>query len=388
MACVFSYASLAMFLTVRSGKCRRKGVGYGWCVVYFACALLSKENSVVLPLYFILAEVAFFKPGRKQLFGRAIVYSMVALLVLVVVSFLQHPHGLPELGQGILTTITFYYEQGGLTLKEVVLTQARVLFYYLFITILPLPSHVQLISPQVVSKGLLDPPVTLLAVLGVFTVFGGACWLLSRRPPLGFGILFYFLSLLPEALLVPVYPFVGYRPVLPMFGLCLIAADSLFWLLQLARTGSLRRLAIASVGIFLICAIASAASVTYKKAELWRDPIEFWEETVGQFNLQQKNLERFSTSQALNNLGDAHIRLGSPRDAVTYLQKAIEIREDNWVPYHNLGIIYERSGDLEKATGYFQKALQVNPLSQMTKRALEHVQRQRARSIERSESEE
>ncbi len=137
-----------------------------------------------------------------------------------------------------------------------------------------------------------------------------------------------------------------------------------------------RRFALAGIVIFLIIMSALAGSVTYRKAESWSDPIRFWEDTVSQFDLQQKNLERFSTSQALNNLGDAHIRFGSPVDAIGYLEKAIELRKSYWMPYHNLGIVYALSGDIEKAVSYFQAALQINPLSQKTKRALEKMSQQ------------
>jgi len=376
MASVFLYASLAMYLSARSGKCRRNAIGYGLCLVFFVCGLLSKENTVILPAVFLVAEIGFFKLGAKRLFARAFVYSVITLLSLYGLSFLEHPHGRSELGQGILATVKAYQSDVGLSLKEVVLTQCRMVFYYLYLIIWPQPSHVQLINPQVISKGLLDPPTSLWAVLGVLALLGWSIRLLSTRPIWAFGILFYLLGLAPEGLLVPAYTFCGYRPALPMFGLWLVSADLLLSLSQLAKADAARRFALAGIVICLIVMSALAGSATYRKAESWRHPIVFWEETVSQFDLQQKNLERFSTSQALNNLGDAHIRFGSPVDAIPYLEKAIEIRKDYWMPYHNLGIVHALSGEIEKAASHFRTALQINPWSQKTKRALEKLSQQ------------
>ena len=117
MACVFSYASLAVYLAVRSGKCRRSEIGYGLCLAFFICGLLSKENTIILPVAFLLAEIAFFKPGIKQLSQRAFVYFVITLLLLGVLSFLQHPHGASELGRGIFATVRSYYHEVGSTLK-------------------------------------------------------------------------------------------------------------------------------------------------------------------------------------------------------------------------------------------------------------------------------
>ena len=382
MACVFSYASLAMYLAVRSGKYRKAGVGYGLCLVLFILGLLSKENAIILPAVFLLAEIAFFKPGTKQLFGRAVVYLGVTLVLLYGMSFLEHPHGESGLAQGILATVGSYYREAGSTLKGTILTQCRMVFYYLYIIVLPLPSHVQLISPRAISTGFFDPPASLWALLGVMALLGWCVRLLSTRPIWAFGILFFILGLAPEGMLVPSYPFCVYRPVLPMFGLWLVAADGLLSLLQLVKGHAVRRFALAGIVILLIVISALTGSATHRKAESLRDPIGFWQDTVSQFDLKQKNLERFSTSQALNNLGSSYIRFGSPVDAIPYLEKAIEVRKSYWMPYHNLGIVYSVSGDKEKAVSYFQKALQINPWSESTKKALEKLSQQAGRSGE------
>ncbi len=41
-------------------------------LMFFILGLLSKENTVILPAVFVLAEIAFFKPGMKELFGTGI----------------------------------------------------------------------------------------------------------------------------------------------------------------------------------------------------------------------------------------------------------------------------------------------------------------------------
>jgi protein O-mannosyl-transferase len=376
MSCLFSYASLAAYLAVRSGIIGSKWLGYGLWVSFLALALVSKENSVSMIVAFLLSEIFFFRSSWKELLLRSSLYILLLLVLLAPLSLLQHPHGLSELEPGIFPTIAFYYRQAGVSFTEVILTQCRVVFSYLLTVVAPTLSRVQLINPQVFSRGLLTPWTTAPALAGIVGLVLAAAWMNSRRPLAAFGILFFFTGLIPEAILVPQYPFFGYRPIFSMLGLLLILADICLSVLQAIGSDRLRRVWGAAIAVALVLSIAAVSSVTLKKAEMWRDPIAFWEAIVSQFDPKQKDLEKFSASQALNNLGDVYMRLGSPADAVRYFEKAVEMNPDSSIGYHNLGAAYKRSGRPDVAVEYYRKALELNPHSWKTRKALESIQQE------------
>ena len=349
MACFFSYVCLAVYLAVRTGRWQRQWAGYTLCVVLFIAAVLSKENSVTLPVILILAEVAFFTGSWVGLAKRTTVYGVVTLVVLSAISLLQHPHGNTQLGTGILSTIHEYYAESGLTVWQVMYTQSRVVFSYLFLLLCPIPAQAQLINPQVLSLSLTNPPVTAAAMAGIVGLVGAGLYLLKRAPLWGFGILFFLVNLLPEGFLVPQYAFFGYRPVLPMLGVLLILADCLTRFLGAVGDVPRWRLARACVVALLGGVIIFLGTGTALRADLWSDPIRFWKETVAAFPQDQENMERKVAAHALGNAGAALYEAERYAEAANYYEKAIALSPQDPRKIISLAAVYAESGNLAEA---------------------------------------
>ena len=115
------------------------------------------------------------------------------------------------------------------------LTECRVIYCYLLTIFIPGLYPLLLGRAFTVSASLLDPPVTLAALLGLVFLVGAAITIARKRPVAAFGILFFFIAIAPESLLMPQYLFFGYRPILPMAGLLLVLADVLMALLLRLR---------------------------------------------------------------------------------------------------------------------------------------------------------
>jgi|WetSurSiteA1Bulk_404760.scaffolds.fasta_scaffold12033_1 protein O-mannosyl-transferase len=394
MACLFGYWSLAVYLGVRSGKWRNRKLGYGICLLLFVCACLSKENSLVLPGMFILAEVAFFGANAKQVVGRVAVCASILLAVAGAMSFLESPHIEARHAIGIVAYVTSNYMLSGYTFSEVILTQARVGFTYLATILLPTTSSIQLIRPQVISTSILQPATTLSAVVAGLTLTGAALYGLRKRPLMGFGALFFSVSLVPEALLVPQYAYFGYRAVFPMLGICLVLADAVLLILDSASKRRLLHLAGAGFIAFWVVGAALTAQTTIKKVELWNRPVAFWQDMVDQFPTEG-NIERRGPSQALfqlgqeltrrgdtdaatmsffravkadpylavarYNLGKSLTDLGMIDEGLVHLQKAIELQPDYWQAHNNLGVALARKGRPAEAVPHFKKAVELKP---------------------------
>lgn len=374
LASLFSCASIAVYLSIRWNRFPSKIVGYCLCFALFVLGLLSKEIAIVVPALLVLAELAFVKPAWRSLAVRIGFIFLIVLPTLWAVSWLQHPHGRPELGSGVLATASRYYSEAGLTVSEVLMTQSRAMFSALAAIVAPVPSEVLLFRPLVLSRSLLSPPATLPAVIGVVGLAGLGLWLLVKRPTLGFGILWLLVSVTPEALLVPQYPYLGYRYLLPMTGLFLCAAEGVV----AVETAQMRsrfsvglRLGIATLIFFLVCV---AATIAASKAVLWKDPVSFWEEHV--VNIPRSgDIDRFSAAQALNNLAHCQIRYGGSQvDALRHLQRASELNPRSWTIYYNMGRAHRRLENYTEAVRLYRKALEINPKSALVRSALEEAE--------------
>lgn len=361
MACLFYYASLAVYLASRTGIIHSKLLGTGLGVVLFVCAVLSKENSLTLPLMVLIAERAFFQQQCKSALMATLPYFLALLGLILLLSFVQFPHGNERLSAGILSTLEAYYRESGLTLTEVVLTQCRVLFSYLSIILVPLPWRVQLVSLPGTSYSLFSPPETFAAVVGAALLVVLGCYLLKRRPLSGFGILFYLVNLIPEALLVPQYVFFAYRAVLPMLGVYLVIMDVVMAALTAVR--GLKHRSMMQVGIvsFFLCAVILMGIATVKRASIWEDEVRFWRETVSQFPKNFNKSESRVASQAFTNLGTALYRNGHYMESIQYYNKALELIPTNAVALASRGSAYAKEGNLQEAEASLRQALETDP---------------------------
>jgi hypothetical protein len=409
MACLFAWASLALYLAVRTDRIGNKGFGYFGVVIFFVLACLSKENAAVVPAVFLLAEIAFFQSYWRRVILRAAIYCAFLMVLIGLLSLLEAPHGKPELGSGILTVIVKYYKESGHTFWEVLLTQCRVLFFYLFAIAFPVPASVQLIRPQILSTSTLEPPETLAAVVGAAALATAGVWLLRKRPLVGFGLLFFMVSLLPESFLVPQFAYFGYRAVFPMFGLCFVAADGILALFTAGRNPKERRWARAGCMTLLLVTVVSWAFVTVQKSTLWGTPLKLWRDVVSQFP-HHANAERLAASHALvflgaaeaqegnrsaaassfirairanpnypeahYNLGKVLLSLGLVEESLVPLRKALQLKPDFWQAHNNLGVAMGRLGRPKEAVVQFEKALKINPHDVPTRNNLQAALRE------------
>ncbi len=361
MAGLFYLASLSAYVSVRSGSFKLEKLGYAMSLFLFICAMLSKENSVTLPVVLVIFEVALFRAKWRDLCVRAAVFGCILAVFLGVSSYIQHPHGDINAANGIVSTLSVYYAESGTTPVRVLLTQAGAMFHYISLMLVPVPEKIQLISPLVVAHSLVDPPITLVSVGGAVALTAAGGLLVRSSPLSGAGILFLVVNLIPEALLAPQYTFLGYRAVLPMFGVLLVVADCIRILLVSVKGPRMKRPAWAgvcagSIGLALLLGL-----VTNNKALIWSDRVGFWTDTVKQFPPLSKNMETRSAAQAYSNLGWALCAERRYTEALRYLERARKISPSQAPIQATLAYAHAKAGNSSRAEHFFEKALALNP---------------------------
>ena len=205
---------LTFFLYIKGrlagGKARSLYFG-GACLSYLL-GVFSKENVAIVPFFIALYEFYFFQNldlgprGKRVLF--ILVGSVFALGVL----------GLLLWGKRYYDVIIEGYKIRDFTLTERVLTQFRVVLYYLTLLLYPHPSRLNLDYDFPVSRTILDPPTTLLSIVIVLGLIGYAIWVARKRPLLSFCILWYFGNLVIESSIFPLEMVYEHRLYLPSVG--------------------------------------------------------------------------------------------------------------------------------------------------------------------------
>ena len=256
---------------------------------------------------------------------------------MLALSFVERPHGHMISHGGIVNTIARYYAEGGLTLAQVVMGQCVVFFEYLKMVVLPLPSNVHFMSAERVPSSITDPPITVVAVAG-FDSCDCHRYFPSPEEAVG-GLWDPFLHHQPAA----GSPYgacntcLEYRVFVPMFGLLLVAADGILFLIDLPqnRRGKL------AIKVGLTSAVAAAllllSYATVSKEALWMDPIAFWNDARDRLPLNDKRVEKSVKVQTLNNLGYYLTAAGEPGQAIVLHREAMKIDRRMTRAYQALG---------------------------------------------------
>lgn len=223
-------------------------LGMGTCG---ALALLSKETGILLPFFALVIELTVCSSIRLAQRQRTALLVLLSLPVLAVFTYFAWDW------DGRVRSFEFR----DFTLYERLLTQAVVVVDYLRQTLSPQLSGLGIFHDDYpVSKGLLDPAITLFSFVVIATLISFAVWARKRWPLISLGILWFFVGHSLEAGPISLELYFEHRNYLPLLG-PLIAICSLLPLLS----PKLRRI----LPLILILFIGMECFITWQAAAPW-----------------------------------------------------------------------------------------------------------------------
>lgn len=266
LSALFSLLAVIAFLqgrlALRNGR-RRSALA--WLLLCLPLstllAVFSKENGVLVPALCGLLEWLVFQPRQGETRHRlSAIFIGATLIVPAVAAVLLTLLQLPLIVDG--------YVNRPFTLVERLLTQARVLWSYVFSFLLPVGPRLGLYHDDFpISKGLLEPAstaVALIAWLGVLVFV----WRSRRTAPgLLLGVAWFVVAQALESSVFPLLMYFEHRNYLPSLGLVLS-------LISLVSLGSAhlakylhhpQQLARASA----LALLAVLATATWARAGVW-----------------------------------------------------------------------------------------------------------------------
>lgn len=333
LAVFFTLAALLAFVRARESPpgVRRWRWG-GAALGLWLLALGSKEIAITGPVAAWLLEWCFWRNLDAGFAKRSALRLGLPLLLLGAAAY-----------AALTIDAGWGYAGKPFTAGQRLLTELRVVVFYLSLFVLPLPSRLNLLHDFALSHSWFDPPTTLLALLCLV----GLAWLAVRcarpAPVLFFALAWSFLQLLLESAVLPLALAFEHRMGLPLVGLCIGAAWSVF------AAASLRPARALPVGLALVAALALA---TATRNALWSDELAFWSDVAAKS-------PRLLAAQ--NNLGMALARAGRPAQAEAATLRALALGPTDAEVLNNLGTFALARGDRRGAVARFQEALRYAP---------------------------
>jgi Flp pilus assembly protein TadD len=333
MATLFYLLGLYAWLRGRTRQNDRPG--WPWWLAAGLSGLLafgSKQIAVTLPFAIGLVEWVFFRDAsavwlRERLRPFAALIAVVAVLGVAYLWLLGFPG----------------YEDRDFTMGQRVLTQLRVVPFYLSLLLLPLPGRFNLIHVFEPSTSLLDPVSTLLGGVFLLALTGlGFAWM-RRERLLCFAILWFLLHLLLESSVLPLELAYEHRLYLPMFGFSLWVADAVY---RLASGNRVRSMAL---GLILVAALGAS---TWVRNQVWTDAEGLWLDVLSKSPAEER---------ALNSLAMVMRENDRFAEAIVILEEAVATHPNNAKAHHSLGAAYVLARDDTRSRIEYEAAARLDP---------------------------
>ncbi|MEJ2164647.1 MAG: tetratricopeptide repeat protein [Desulfobacterales bacterium] len=336
LAAMFYILSLLLYARFRlSARTRSRWLLFAGCVSAGLLAFGTKEISTTLPGFIILYEWYFFQ-GLNRKWGLR--HLLILLTVGLVIIFIAMAY----LKQAPIAHILSSYNNRDFTMIQRVMTEFRVVIFYLSLLIWPRPSRLNLDHDFVLSYSLTDPATTLPAILVILALLVAAVLTARRDSLISFCILWFFGNLVIESSVLGLELVFEHRNYLPSM-LAIMALVALMF----------RHIKPVWLAVIPLCIAGTVFSAwTYQRNRVWSDEIALYQDCA---------VKSPAKARSQNNLGAALIRHGRLAEAVEQFRKALAIKYDFADAHYNLGSALARQGNLEQAIEHFKESLRLEP---------------------------
>ncbi len=350
LSAMFSFWSLYLYVLGRLREDRRCLAA---AAALFLLALGSKETAVILPAVAVVYELTLLetRPGR-----RFALWTLAAAIVMAFFSFIFI---------GGWSGIIWHVESAALdrlpyrsfSLYERLITQPRIILFYLSLLLFPHPSRLSLEHEFALSGSLLNPP-TMLTLLFGGLILAYAVRIRRKKPIYALLIFATFLSLLVESSFVNIELVFEHRLYLPSAAVIAGGALTLATLLPVAgevagraaRSAYFRRATAAA--LLGMSAIVVLAGWSHQRNEVWTSEVLLWRDAVRK--APRKARPRYNLAQALH-------KAGRFEEAEARYREALRINPGIALAWSNLGLILEGDGREPEALSAFRRAVDEEP---------------------------
>jgi tetratricopeptide (TPR) repeat protein len=333
------FVMLGFILYIFSPFCRKTYLYLVAVAVGILCKTTAVMFAPILFFYLLLFEKevslpGLFKKATSRIAFKALLQSVPAFLVCGLLFLLTEK----------MTPNT--WQPGGTQPLQYLITQPFVILHYFGEFFLP--------------SGLsADTDWKLLPSVWDLRFFAGCTFVLAmaviafytskkkETRPISFGIIWFFLALIPTSSIIPLAEVLNdHRMYFPFIGLVLGIgwSISLLW----RKYGSAQKRPVL-IGVILVV-FAGCAFGTYTRNQVWHDEDSLWYDVT---------IKSPGNARGLMNYGLALYSDADYPGAEKYLKKAEKIAPEYSVIYVNLGLIKAHEGDMALAENYYKAGIKL-----------------------------
>ena len=321
---------------------KRPFTSYLWFTGSFLAgimALFSKEISLTLPFLIFLYEWYFFQGLSKTWIKQRLLLFAIVLTGLAAVAFFY-------LGANPLKGILSGYDLYDFTLKQRVLTEFRVVIFYISLILFPLPARLNLDHDFSLSNSLIEPLTTLPSLAVIIGLTALALYIAKKERLYSFCILWFFGNLVIESSIIGIEIIYEHRIYLPSMLVCLLVVIFAY-----------KHIRLKWVKVALLCGIVMVFSIwTYERNSVWKDEITLWEDCVKKSPASVRSLSNLASNLYIK---------GKFEEAAGLLKNAVRLDPDDEKVHVHLGNVFFAQGNRDQAIDHYRKALKLYPAYDM-----------------------
>ena len=358
MAGMFYILSMYFYLKGRtSEKTRNALIFFAGAALAGLASMLTKENAVTLPFSIFLFDLLLIQGVTKENIIKFCKILIFPLLLIVIIGFLY---------TGGLSNAFGGYAVRDFTMGERLLTEPRVILFYLSLLFYPISSRLTLLYDIDVSTSLFSPWTTLPSIFLILLMIGIAVYLAKRRPLISFCLLFFFLNHLIEGTVLPLELVYEHRNYLPAMLLFVPVAQFIVFVIDYF---SYRKIIQIVVALSVVIIIFGLGDITFRRNVIVADEFLLWTD----------NIEKYpELSRPYTNLGLYYLRRDQKHFGLYNFNQALKLdkfanSQVRDFQFQNMGMYYFREGEYDISLKYFETAARNMPSNVLNKIYIAYV---------------
>jgi len=343
---------MAMYLYLRGRTCERRILKLVFYITFLLCGMMafgSKENAVMLPISISLFDLFLIQGLNKQNVKKntfillALILFFAAILLIIKGPSTFHPKHLLS-----------GYDHRPFTLLERLLTEPRVILFYISLLLYPMPNRLCLTHDISISHDLFNPLTTVLSIFTIFMILGLSLIKSKRWPFISYCIIFFFLNHLIESSILPLELTFEHRNYLPSMLFFAPFTILILKVIQVFSTKSIKLI----LNSFIILVLIGHGHSAFVRNAIWKTEESLWFDCIEKY----PDLWR-----PFHNLGRYYSETGQNRKAIIMYNKALHKKIANdpgqhiFLTYFNLGVEHFRIDHYDKALYYYRKTESIHP---------------------------
>lgn len=348
MAALFYLLSMLFYLKARININKlHSNMYFTLCGIAGLLSFGCKENAAMLPFTLLLFDVFLIQGLSKKSIKKGFIVLIFLILIPTALLFLLRG---PEFFK--LTHYIQGYEKRGFDLLERLMTEARIICFYVTLLIYPMPNRLCLTHDIDISSTLFQPPSTFICIFIIFFIIFIALIVSKKSPLISFCILFFFINHLIESSIFPLELIYEHRNYLPSaFFFLLLAIIVLKVYHYFSYNNTMQKIFL----IFIILVLIGYGHSTRVRNVTWKTEESLWLDVV------DKNPK---SARGHHNLGVAYADLGKRQEAIQQYQLAIKLPtgshgETDHLSHFNLANLYLKEDKDNKSLQHYKNAIKI-----------------------------